>query len=101
MTNEELLAETSIRVNKTGEDFYANLRLVLLRYLQDDKGPEYDLKVLIGTARTCCQGSIIGGKEENALYFLAAFNFLQGYRFKKIDSELRELRNHDYGVHNI
>lgn len=87
MTNEELLAETSIRLNETGEEFYRDLRLVLL---PDDKGPEYDLRVLISAARTLINVSI---EKDDKIYFLCALNFLQEYRFKKIDSELRELRD--------
>lgn len=94
MTNEELLAETSIRLNETGEDFYKDMRLVLLKYLQDDKGPEYDLNVLIGTARTCCSGFILRGDKESATYFLYALNFLYSYRCKKIEAELKELQDY-------
>jgi hypothetical protein len=92
MTNEELLAETSIRANAMRNDFYKTLRLVLLKYMQGDRGPEYDLNVLVDTAQTCCRGYIESKNRENALYFLDALYFLQHYRFKKMNAALEELK---------
>lgn len=85
MTNQELLAETSIRLNETGEDFYRDMRLVL-----QGSEPEPDFRVLIGTAQTCADASII---TEDKIYFLYALNFLQNCVLKRVVSELKGLRD--------